>query len=35
MEFNLKMAEKAIDKNTLFIYGSSPEFAFGNYDPIS
>jgi len=32
--FNLEAARKAIDSNTLFIYGSSPEYAFGNYDPL-
>lgn len=32
--FNLRAAEKAIDSNTLFIYASSPEYAFGNYDPV-
>jgi sphinganine-1-phosphate aldolase len=35
LEFNIKEVEAAIDSNTLFVYGSSPEYAFGNYDPIT
>lgn len=32
--FDLRACEAAIDSNTLFIYASSPEYAFGNYDDV-
>lgn len=35
LKFDIEGVEKLIDKNTIFIYASSPEYAFGNYDPIS
>lgn len=35
MRFDMKAYEKQIDKNTICLIASAPEFPFGNMDPIA
>lgn len=33
-KYNIEGARKMVDKNTIMLYASCPEYAYGNFDPL-